>query len=96
MTLGRPKGTYEPERELKPHGTMAARARHRHRGEPYCPACAAIVTPRNQGNTWKQQWTKPKAALTLRPKFRACSGCGARGSVNPHLKIKEFLCPECR
>jgi hypothetical protein len=83
---------------VKPHGTMAARARHRRRNEDYCPACAGIVTPKNVGNTWKQNWTKPKAAPNLRPRLRACARCGKRGPVNPRLHISKegFLCPECR
>ena len=107
MSMGRPKGAYLEDRQLKPHGTNAARDRHKYRGEPLCDLCAVKAPnhfgakPKGQG--WKQNKSKGTAegragSFVRAAVIRACAGCGQRGQVNSKLKIgKEgFLCPDCR
>lgn len=101
--LGRPKGFYLDDRQLKRHGTDAARARHRYRGEPYCDICANRpvnthygAKPKGQG--WKNNMTKGRAEPRVRVIWRACSKCQTKGPVNSKLTIPKegFLCPDCR
>jgi hypothetical protein len=103
MSWGRPKGAYLEDRQLKPHGTNAARARHRYRGEPYCDTCANRPVNRHYaakpaGQGWKQNTTKGKAEPYTRPVWRVCSECGVRGQVNSKLHVPKegFRCAECR
>ena len=106
MTAGRQIGAYWDERQLKPHGTDAARERHRYRGEPYCDVCMTRPVKRfyavkAKGEGWKKTTVKtPKrmAEPYVRPVLRACAACGTRGQVNSKLRIPKegFLCPDCR
>lgn len=102
MTMGRPKGFYLDDRQLKPHGTNAARDRHRYRGEPLCDICLVKAPnhygPKPKGQGWKNNMTKGPAEVRVRVVWRACSRCGVKGPVNSKLTIPKegFLCPDCR